>query len=45
MAPEVLQGAVTFQYEAFLNIDMYAAGLVLWEILSRCQTESGILRV
>lgn len=35
MAPEVLQGAVAFQAEAFLCIDVYALALVLWELLSR----------
>jgi len=35
MAPEVLQGAVAFQAEAFLCIDVYALALVLWEMLSR----------
>ncbi|XP_065649195.1 activin receptor type-2A isoform X1 [Hydra vulgaris] len=36
MAPEVLEGAIAFRTEAFLCIDIYALGLVLWEILSRC---------
>lgn len=35
MAPEMLQGAVAFQAESFLRIDIYALGLVLWEQLSR----------
>lgn len=36
MAPEVLEGAINFQRDAFLRIDMYALGLVLWELVSRC---------
>jgi len=36
MAPEVLEGAINFSRDAFLRIDMYACGLVLWEILTRC---------
>jgi len=36
MSPEVLDGAVNFQREAFMRIDMYACGLVLWELTTRC---------
>jgi len=36
MAPEVLDGSVNFATEYFLKIDIYACGLVLWELLSRC---------
>ncbi len=36
MAPEVLDGAITYSRESFLRIDMYACGLVLWELASRC---------
>ena len=43
MAPEVLQGAVTFQSESFLFMDIYALALVMWELLSRTNTCSGIL--
>ncbi|XP_018496315.2 activin receptor type-2A [Galendromus occidentalis] len=35
MAPEVLEGAISFDQEAFQRIDMYAVSLVLWEMLSR----------
>ena len=45
MAPEVLDGAIVFQADAFLNIDTYALGLVMWEILSRCSTPKGIYLV
>ena len=38
MAPEVLEGAINFTRDAFLRIDMYACGLVLWELLTRCST-------
>ena len=37
MAPEVLEGAINFSRDAFLRIDMYAFGLVLWEIATRCR--------
>ena len=40
MAPEVLEGAINFSRDAFLRIDMYACGLVLWEIASRCKISS-----
>ncbi|WAR05995.1 AVR2A-like protein [Mya arenaria] len=36
MAPEVLEGAISFNRDAFLRIDMYACGMVLWELLARC---------
>lgn len=35
MAPELLDGAISFNKEAFLQIDMYACGLIFWEIVSR----------
>ncbi|XP_076824977.1 activin receptor type-2B-like [Clavelina lepadiformis] len=41
MAPEVLEGAINFQRDAFLRIDMYAFGLVLWEIVTRCSDIPG----
>lgn len=43
MAPEVLDGAISFQQDAFLRIDMYAVGLVLWELVSRCSATDGTL--
>ncbi|XP_034417334.1 activin receptor type-2A [Cyclopterus lumpus] len=43
MAPEVLEGAINFQRDAFLRIDMYAVGLVLWELASRCKAADGPL--
>lgn len=36
MAPEVLEGAINFTRDAFLRIDVYACGLVLWELAARC---------
>ena len=39
MAPEVLEGAINFSRDAFLRIDMYACGLVLWELASRCTVQ------
>ncbi|KAM4558254.1 activin receptor type-2A-like [Odontesthes bonariensis] len=41
MAPEVLEGAVNFQRDVFLRIDMYAVGLVLWELAARCKAADG----
>jgi serine/threonine protein kinase len=41
MAPEVLEGAINFNRDAFLRIDMYACALVLWELLSRCKGLEG----
>lgn len=41
MAPEVLEGAISFNRDAFLKIDMYACGLVLWELISRCSAVDG----
>ncbi|XP_007894547.1 activin receptor type-2A [Callorhinchus milii] len=41
MAPEVLEGAINFQRDAFLRIDMYSMGLVLWELASRCTAADG----
>ncbi|XP_006822061.1 activin receptor type-2A-like [Saccoglossus kowalevskii] len=41
MAPEVLEGAINFQRDSFLRIDMYACGLVLWELASRCTAADG----
>lgn len=39
MAPEVLEGAVSFTRDSFQRIDMYACGLVLWELASRCNAQ------
>ncbi|KAL3219283.1 hypothetical protein MRX96_030567 [Rhipicephalus microplus] len=41
MAPEVLEGAISFNQDQFLRIDMYACGLVLWELISRCSAQDG----
>ncbi|XP_011303317.1 activin receptor type-2A-like [Fopius arisanus] len=41
MAPEVLEGAINFNRDSFLRIDMYAFGLVLWELMSRCTAQEG----
>lgn len=41
MAPEVLEGAISFTRESFLYIDMYAFALVLWELVSRCTAADG----
>lgn len=41
MAPEVLEGTVTVHRDAFQRIDVYALGLVLWELASRCTAVDG----
>nr|XP_026693851.1 transforming growth factor beta receptor isoform X1 [Ciona intestinalis] len=41
MAPEILEGAINFQRDAFLRIDMYAFALVMWEIITRCSDVPG----
>lgn len=43
MAPEVLEGAINFTRDAFLRIDVYACGLVLWEMVSRCDAHTGVV--
>uniref|UniRef100_A0A0N5BJH3 Serine/threonine-protein kinase receptor n=1 Tax=Strongyloides papillosus TaxID=174720 RepID=A0A0N5BJH3_STREA len=35
MAPEILEGATEFSAFAFIQVDIYGAALVIWEILSR----------
>lgn len=37
MSPELLEGATEFSSFAFQQIDVYAAALVVWEILFRTQ--------
>uniref|UniRef100_A0A915CQH7 Serine/threonine-protein kinase receptor n=1 Tax=Ditylenchus dipsaci TaxID=166011 RepID=A0A915CQH7_9BILA len=37
MSPELLEGATEFSSFAFQQIDVYAAALVMWEIMSRTQ--------
>lgn len=41
MAPEILEGAINFTRDSFLRIDVYACGLVLWELVSRCTAHEG----
>ena len=43
MAPEVLEGAINFTRDAFLRIDVYACGLVIWELVSRCTAHDEIV--
>lgn len=42
MSPEVLEGATEFSGFAFQQIDVYAASLVTWEILSRTRVPEQI---
>lgn len=41
MSPEVLDGSINFSIEHFQKIDVYACALVLWELVSRCDTAEG----
>ena len=41
MAPEVLEGAISFDKEAYFRIDVYAFSLILWELTSRTKTLNG----
>ena len=36
MAPELLELAISYTSEALCKVDMYATGLVMWEIVSQC---------
>ena len=45
MAPEVLEGAIHFQEEAFLRTDIYALGLIMWEIGWRCDVGNGVWEI
>ena len=38
MAPEVLEGAISFEPEAYFRIDIYAFALILWELTTRTKT-------
>ncbi len=37
MAPELLELAISHTSDALCKVDMYALGLVLWEIVTQCQ--------
>ena len=41
MAPEVLEGAISFDREAYFRIDIYAFALILWELTTRTKTVNG----
>ena len=46
MSPEALDAHVNLSsMESFKQIDVYALSLVMWEVLSRCYTEGGLLCV
>ncbi|CAF1022569.1 unnamed protein product [Adineta steineri] len=40
MAPELLELAITHTSNALCKVDIYALGLVLWEIITQCQEHS-----
>jgi serine/threonine protein kinase len=37
MAPELLELAITHTSDALCKVDIYALGLVMWEIVTQCQ--------
>lgn len=37
MAPELLELAITHTSDALCKVDMYALGLVMWEVVTQCQ--------
>ena len=37
MAPELLELAITHTSDALCKVDMYALGLVMWEIVTQCE--------
>ncbi|XP_060859392.1 activin receptor type-2B-like [Metopolophium dirhodum] len=42
MAPEVLDGSIDYsRNKTFLSVDMYACGLILWELATRCTAQLG----
>ena len=41
MAPEVLEGAIVFNRQAYKQIDNYALGVIVYEILSRTAANGG----
>ena len=41
MAPEVLEGAISFDREAYFRIDIYAFSLILWELTTRTKAVNG----
>ncbi|CAF0732483.1 unnamed protein product [Adineta steineri] len=36
MAPELLEGVIAYTHDALYSVDMYALGLVMWEIVRQC---------
>ena len=43
MAPEILNETINMQsFESFKQVDVYALGLVLWEICRRCTGSTGV---
>ncbi len=39
MSPEILAGSIGYETNALLKCDVYALGIIFWEILSRLKTE------
>lgn len=46
MAPEVLEESlISYHFDAYRKSDMYAFGLVMWEICRRCATNGEIFNI
>lgn len=45
MAPEVLDGAIQFSRDAYLRIDVYAMGLLFWEMMMRCSGSNDVFPI
>ncbi|KAF1745047.1 hypothetical protein MXB_1845, partial [Myxobolus squamalis] len=43
MAPEILDGCISYRRDVLPMIDVYALGLVIWEVLTRCKDSEGSL--
>jgi len=42
MSPEALEARINlYNIQSFKQIDMYALGLVMWEVMTRCCVTSG----
>ncbi len=41
MAPEVLEGCITFNRAAYKQIDCYSVGVIFYEIMTRTELNGG----
>ncbi|XP_065665950.1 activin receptor type-2A isoform X1 [Hydra vulgaris] len=44
MAPEILDGAIVFNSESYFLMDIYSTALIIWELVSRCNFESEVIK-